>query len=59
MMPNGWPLRYAHPPGLMHRRAALACALHLTIGPSNATTNIAAACGAAVWMISTPGALRV
>jgi MFS family permease len=23
MMPNGWPLRYAHQPGLMHRRAAL------------------------------------
>ena len=36
--------------------AALAAALDLVIGPANATSNIAAACGAAVWMISTPGA---
>ena len=36
--------------------AALSCALDLTIGFANATTNIAAACGAAVWLISTPGA---
>jgi tetratricopeptide (TPR) repeat protein len=35
---------------------ALACALDLTIGFANATTNIAAACGAPVWMISSPGA---
>lgn len=34
---------------------ALACALDLTIGPANATTNIAAACGAPVWLVSTPG----
>jgi tetratricopeptide (TPR) repeat protein len=36
--------------------AALSCALDLTIGPANATSNIAAACGAPVWLISTPGA---
>ncbi len=35
--------------------AALACALDLTVGPPNATTNIAAACGADVWLIATPG----
>ena len=35
---------------------ALCCGLDLVLGPPNATTNIAAACGAAVWMISTPGA---
>ncbi|MBV9509204.1 MAG: tetratricopeptide repeat protein, partial [Caulobacteraceae bacterium] len=36
--------------------AALSCALDLTIGPANATTNIAAACGGPVWLISTPSA---
>jgi hypothetical protein len=36
--------------------AALGCALDLVIGPPNATTNIAAACGAKVWMIAPPGA---
>jgi len=36
--------------------AALSCALDLSIGPANATTNIAAACGADVWLISTPAA---
>jgi len=36
--------------------AALCSGLDLVLGPPNATTNIAAACGAAVWMISTPGA---
>ena len=36
--------------------AALSCALDLIIGPANATSNIAAACGAPVWLISTPGA---
>lgn len=36
--------------------AALCCALDLTLGPANATTNIAAAAGAPVWLISTPGA---
>jgi tetratricopeptide (TPR) repeat protein len=36
--------------------AALSCALDLVLGPANATSNIAAACGAPVWLISTPGA---
>ena len=36
--------------------AALCGALDLVIGPANATSNIAAACGAATWLISTPGA---
>lgn len=36
--------------------AALSCALDLTIGFANATTNIAAACGNRVWLISPPGA---
>jgi hypothetical protein len=36
--------------------AALSCALDIVLGPANATTNIAAACGANVWLISTPGA---
>ncbi len=50
-----------NPPGLdlkedLDEVAALTCALDLTIGPANATTNIAAACGAPVWLVSTPGA---
>ncbi len=36
--------------------AALTCALDLTIGPANATTNLAGACGAPLWLISTPHA---
>ena len=36
--------------------AALSCALDLVIGPANATSNIAAACGVEGWLISTPGA---
>ena len=36
--------------------AALTSALDLVIGPANATTNIAAACGGQTWLISTPGA---
>jgi len=36
--------------------AALSCALDLTIGFANATSNIAAAVGAPTWMISAPGA---
>ena len=36
--------------------AALCCALDIVLGPANATTNIASACGANVWLISTPGA---
>jgi tetratricopeptide (TPR) repeat protein len=35
---------------------ALCCALDLVLSPPNATSNIGAACGAEVWMISTPGA---
>jgi hypothetical protein len=35
--------------------AALCRGLDLVLGPPNATTNIGAACGADVWMISTPG----
>jgi len=34
--------------------AALTCALDLVIAPANATSNIAAACGAPTWFISTP-----
>jgi tetratricopeptide (TPR) repeat protein len=34
--------------------AALTCALDLIVGPANATSNIAGACGAPVWFISTP-----
>ncbi len=49
------------PPGIdlkddLDDLAALTLALDLIIGPANATTNIAAACGAPVWLISTPGA---
>jgi tetratricopeptide (TPR) repeat protein len=49
------------PPGLdlkddLDEVAALTCALDLVLGPANATSNIAAACGAPVWLISTPGA---
>ena len=36
--------------------AALSCALDLVIGFSNATFNIAAACGVPAWLISNPGA---
>ncbi len=34
--------------------AALCCACDLVIGPSNATTNIAAACGANTWLLAPP-----
>jgi tetratricopeptide (TPR) repeat protein len=49
------------PPGVdlkqdLDEVTALACALDLTIGFANATTNLAAAAGAPVWFISTPGA---
>ncbi len=49
------------PPGIdlkmeLDEVAALSCALDLVIGPPNATSNIAAACGAPVWLISAPGA---
>jgi tetratricopeptide (TPR) repeat protein len=50
-----------NPPGIdlkddLDDVAALCCALNLSIGPANATTNLGAACGGAVWLISTPGA---
>ena len=49
------------PPGLdlkdhLDEVAAFSVALDLVIGPANATSNIAAACGAETWLISTPGA---
>jgi tetratricopeptide (TPR) repeat protein len=49
------------PPGIdlkqdLDEVSALACALDLTIGFANATTNLAAAAGAPVWLVSTPGA---
>jgi tetratricopeptide (TPR) repeat protein len=34
--------------------AALTCALDLVLAPANATSNIAAACGAPTWFVSTP-----
>jgi len=49
------------PPGVnlkddLDEVAALSCALDLALGPANATSNIAAACGTESWLISTPGA---
>jgi hypothetical protein len=49
------------PPGIDLKQdlddvAALCCALDLVIGFSNATLNIAAACGAPAWLISLPWA---
>jgi Tfp pilus assembly protein PilF len=49
------------PPGIdlkqdLDEVAALSCALDLVIGFSNATLNIAGACGAPTWLISVPGA---
>jgi hypothetical protein len=49
------------PPGIDLKQdlddiAALTCALDLTIGFANATSNIAAAAGAPTWIISAPGA---
>jgi tetratricopeptide (TPR) repeat protein len=49
------------PPGIDLKRdlddvAALCCAMDLVVGFSNATFNIAAACGAPSWLITTPGA---
>jgi Flp pilus assembly protein TadD len=35
--------------------AALTCALDLTLGFANATLNLAGACGAQTWLVSTPG----
>jgi len=50
-----------NPPGIdlkndLDEVAALSVALDLVIGPANAATNIAAACGAPVWFISVPAA---
>ncbi len=47
------------PPGIdlkmdLDELAALTVALDLVLGPANATSNIAGACGAPVWLISTP-----
>jgi tetratricopeptide (TPR) repeat protein len=49
------------PPGIdlknnLDDLAALTCALDVTIGFANATSNISAACGAPTWIISAPGA---
>jgi hypothetical protein len=49
------------PPGIDLKKdlddvAALCCALDLVVGPSNATTCLAGACGAPLWLVSTPGA---
>jgi hypothetical protein len=49
------------PPGIdlkddLDDLGALCVALDLTVGPATATTNIAAACGARTWFISTPDA---
>lgn len=47
------------PPGVdlkqdLDEVAALCCAVDLTIGFSNATINLAGACGAPIWMITSP-----
>ena len=49
------------PPGIDLKQdlddvAALCCALDLVVGPSNASTCLAGACGAPLWLVSTPGA---
>lgn len=54
-------LTIVQPPGIdlkdeLDEVAALACALDLIVGPANATSSIAAACGAPVWFLSTPSA---
>ncbi|HEY2661000.1 MAG TPA: tetratricopeptide repeat protein [Caulobacteraceae bacterium] len=36
--------------------AALCCAMDLILGPTNATTNIAGACGVPIWLVSAPAA---
>lgn len=48
------------PPGIdlkqdLDEVAALGCALDLTVGFSNASFNLAAACGAPAWLITAPG----
>jgi len=49
------------PPGIdlkqdLDELAALSCAMDVVLGFANATSNIAAACGANVWLIAIPGA---
>ena len=49
------------PPGVdlrddLDEVAALTCAVDLLIAPDNATSNIAAACGADTWFVTTPAA---
>lgn len=56
-----WGARIWRPPGLdllndLEGVVALCCALDLTIGPANASTNLAGAAGAPLWLVSTPGA---
>ncbi len=56
-----WDVNIWTPPGIdlkndLDEVAALSCALDLVLAPANATSNIAAACGAPVWIISVPGA---
>lgn len=56
-----WGVEIWTPPGIdlkddLDEVAALTCALDLVLAPANATSNIAAACGASVWIISVPGA---
>lgn len=50
-----------NPPGIDLKQdlddvAALCCAMDLVLGFSNATFNLAGACGAPAWLITTPGA---
>jgi len=53
-------LTFWRPPGIDLREdlddiAALSCALDLVIGTPNATTSLAAACGAQTWFVTGPG----
>jgi len=53
-------MTFWRPPGINLREdlddlAALSCALDLVIGTPNATTSLAAACGAPTWFITAPG----
>ena len=56
-----WGVNLWTPPGIdlkddLEEVSALTCALDLVLAPANATSNIAAACGALVWFVSTPKA---
>lgn len=49
-----------NPPGIDLKQdlddvAALCCAMDLIVGPANATSSIAGACGVPIWILSTPG----